>query len=201
MVGVFTSIGTGFSEWAATFEQTKATWFAQLVSSARAAADAIVAAFNAARQTLSTSFPGDPGGIPAMPRASGGYVRGPGSGTSDSILARLSNGEFVMRAAAVDRWGPQFMAALNSLRNPFGGFASGGLRRGIPSFAGGGMVHAHGGGATVNLVFPGGTFALRADNETVGALTREARRAGMLSGRAAGGAASADADRDRHRCW
>jgi hypothetical protein len=71
---------------------------------------------------------------------------------------------------------------LNNLRNPFGGFASGGLvsARSIPSFAGGGMVHTT--NATVNLVFPGGTFALRADNETVGALTREARRAGMLSG-------------------
>jgi hypothetical protein len=114
--------------------------------------------------------------------ATGGYVRGPGSGTSDSILARLSNGEFVMRAAAVDRWGPQFLNALNNMRNPFGGFATGGLvsARSIPSFAGGGMVHTA--GATVNLVFPGGTFALRADNETVGALTREARRAGMLSG-------------------
>jgi hypothetical protein len=44
------------------------------------------------------------------------------------------------------------------------------------------MVHAAGGGAVVNLVFPGGTFAARVDNETVGALTREARRAGMLTG-------------------
>lgn len=33
--------------------------------------------------------------------ATGGYVSGPGSATSDSISARLSNGEFVMRAAAV----------------------------------------------------------------------------------------------------
>lgn len=32
--------------------------------------------------------------------ASGGYIRGPGSGTSDSISAMLSNGEFVMNAAA-----------------------------------------------------------------------------------------------------
>jgi hypothetical protein len=130
--------------------------------------------------------PHDFGGGGSLPDArqfaSGGYVRGPGSGTSDSIMARLSNGEFVMRAAAVDRWGPQFLHALNNLRNPFDGFASGGLvsARSIPSFAGGGMVHTA--GATVNLVFPGGTFAMRADNETVGALTREARRAGMLSG-------------------
>jgi hypothetical protein len=42
-------------------------------------------------------------------------------------------------------------------------------------------------GTPVNLIFPGGTFALRGDNATVGALTREARRAGMLAaGRRAG---------------
>jgi hypothetical protein len=112
--------------------------------------------------------------------ASGGYIRGPGSGTSDSILARLSNGEFVMRAAAVDRWGPQFMMALNNLRNPFG-YAGGGLVR-TPRFATGGMVTATTpDGTVVNLHFPGGSFALRGDREIVGGLTREARRAGMLS--------------------
>ena len=57
--------------------------------------------------------------------ARGGHIRGPGTGTSDSILARLSNGEFVMRAAAVRKYGPDFMAKLNGLRLP--GYASGGL--------------------------------------------------------------------------
>jgi hypothetical protein len=142
----------------------------------------IAEAVKAVAHAFGVSPGGDYGGGGDAAFASGGYVRGPGSGTSDSIMARLSNGEFVMRAAAVDRWGPQFLHALNNMRNPFGGFASGGLvsARSIPSFAGGGMVHTA--GATVNLVFPGGTFAMRADNETVGALTREARRAGMLSG-------------------
>lgn len=109
------------------------------------------------------------------PYAEGGMVHGPGGPTSDSVTARLSAGEFVMRAAAVQRWGPSFMSALNGMggRMP---------SRGIPSFASGGLVTAAGmGGATVNLVFPGGTFSLRGDNETVGALTREARRAGMLA--------------------
>jgi hypothetical protein len=121
-----------------------------------------------------------------VPYAAGGYIRGPGSGTSDSILARLSNGEFVMRAAAVDAWGPRFMMALNNLRNPFG-YAAGGLVR-APRFAAGGMVTATtSDGVTVNLQFPGGSFALRGDREIVGGLTREARRAGMLSaGRMAG---------------
>ena len=39
------------------------------------------------------------------PMATGGLVTGPGSGTSDSIPAMLSNGEFVMRASAVDKLG------------------------------------------------------------------------------------------------
>ena len=38
--------------------------------------------------------------------ATGGIVRGPGSGTSDSIPARLSNGEGVMTAQAVQMFGP-----------------------------------------------------------------------------------------------
>jgi hypothetical protein len=168
--------------------ELKEAWTGLLLALSDSGVFAVVAAgllgIAEAIKAVAHAFGVTPGGeaIKAVAHASGGYVRGPGSGTSDSILARLSNGEFVMRARAVDRWGPAFLSALNNLRNPFGGFASGGLvsARSIPSFAGGGMVHTA--GATVNLVFPGGTFALRADNETVGALTREARRAGMLSG-------------------
>ena len=43
----------------------------------------------------------------------GGLVTGPGSGTSDSILAWLSNGEAVTRARAVDYWGLAMMRAIN----------------------------------------------------------------------------------------
>ena len=35
--------------------------------------------------------------------ASGGYISGPGSGTSDSIIARVSNGEFIVNAQATQR--------------------------------------------------------------------------------------------------
>lgn len=55
--------------------------------------------------------------------AAGGYISGPGSGTSDSIPAMLSNGEYVIRSAAVDRIG---VAALNRL-NKMGHFADGGI--------------------------------------------------------------------------
>ncbi|ENO85539.1 hypothetical protein [Thauera aminoaromatica] len=57
--------------------------------------------------------------------AAGGLIRGPGTGTSDSILARLSDGEFVVRAAAVRHYGTDLLARLNGLRLPR--FAEGGL--------------------------------------------------------------------------
>jgi hypothetical protein len=43
----------------------------------------------------------------------GGYVDGPGSGTSDSIPAMLSRGEYVIKASAVGAYGVDFMNALN----------------------------------------------------------------------------------------
>jgi hypothetical protein len=81
--------------------------------------------------------------------ASGGAVVGPGSGTSDSILARVSNGEYVQRAAAVKHYGLAFMHAVNTLQFKMPKFALGGLvdRINVPSpasllprFADGGAV-------------------------------------------------------------
>lgn len=80
--------------------------------------------------------------------AGGGHVRGAGTGTSDSIAARLSNGEYVIRAAAVKRYGVGVMDALNTLSLPR-------LGRMMPSinhvpkhrFASGGLVQAGGLGA------------------------------------------------------
>ena len=51
--------------------------------------------------------------------ATGGYVSGPGSGTSDSIPARLSNGESVMNARTTSMFGP----LLSSLNQAGGGVA------------------------------------------------------------------------------
>ena len=61
--------------------------------------------------------------------ASGGQVRGPGTSTSDSILAWLSNREFVQPAHAVDYYGANFMEALRKRiipRSMLPGFAEGG---------------------------------------------------------------------------
>lgn len=53
--------------------------------------------------------------------ASGGYITGPGSATSDSIPAWLSNGEYVMRAAAVNKYGVDTFHKLNALNFAKGG--------------------------------------------------------------------------------
>jgi len=46
--------------------------------------------------------------------AKGGYVSGPGTGTSDSISAQLSNGEYVVKADAVKRIGKDTLDRINS---------------------------------------------------------------------------------------
>lgn len=46
--------------------------------------------------------------------AAAGYVRGPGTGTSDEINARLSNGEYVIRASKVAQYGVKTFDAYNN---------------------------------------------------------------------------------------
>lgn len=57
--------------------------------------------------------------------AGGGSIVGAGTGTSDSIPAMLSNGEYVLTAAAVNRLGLPFLDKLNA--GDFPGYAEGGL--------------------------------------------------------------------------
>jgi hypothetical protein len=59
--------------------------------------------------------------------ADGGLVSGPGTGTSDDVFAPwLSNGEFVMKAAAVQKYGEKFMQRLNAGEIDMPRFARGG---------------------------------------------------------------------------
>jgi hypothetical protein len=112
-------------------------------------------------------------GIPT--NASGGYVRGAGSGTSDSILARLSNGEFVMNAASVRRLGVGFLNGLNR-------FAEGGLiDLPSPRFAEGGLVSAAAAATPVHLHLGGHVFSTSATQTVAAALVSEAHRQSMTS--------------------
>ena len=62
--------------------------------------------------------------------APGGFVRGPGTGTSDSILARISNGEYVVNAAATRR----NIGLLDTIN----------YGRQVPRFQSGGLVRSSG---------------------------------------------------------
>jgi tape measure domain-containing protein len=65
--------------------------------------------------------------------ATGGKIRGPGTGTSDSILMWGSNGEFMQPAASVNYYGEAFMEAIRQRRLPK--YATGGLigERSLPA--------------------------------------------------------------------
>lgn len=84
-----------------------------------------------ALETMSVS-----GGIGIFGFASGGYISGPGTSTSDSIPAMLSNGEYVINADAVSRVGAPLLDAINQGRS-------------IRHFASGGLVSGSGGGGII----------------------------------------------------
>lgn len=72
-------------------------------------------------------------------KATGGYITGAGTGTSDSIPAMLSNGEYVLRSSAVDRIGIGTLNAMNA--------------GAVPQFSEGGSVGdvVSGGNHSVNM--------------------------------------------------
>ena len=85
------------------------------------------------------SVPRFDGGGYALDVGPGGMLHGPGSGTSDSIFARVSNGEFVVRASETRKNLP-LLNAINSGRV--------GSVRGAP---GGGSTGGGGGGGVVTV--------------------------------------------------
>jgi hypothetical protein len=54
-------------------------------------------------------------------KATGGPVSGPGTGTSDSIPAYLSNGEYVIKSSAVQQYGKGFFDQVNAQKFALGG--------------------------------------------------------------------------------
>lgn len=69
-------------------------------------------------------------GASVLKKAKGGAIIGPGTSTSDSIPALLSNGEYVINADAAAQIGRTTLDALNSGAYP--AFASGGSVGGVP---------------------------------------------------------------------
>lgn len=78
------------------------------------------------------------GGSGTIMKADGGYISGAGGPTDDLIPAMLSDGEYVIRAAAVQRLGVPTLDRLNAMANTsamtqIAGFASGGaVGRSLP---------------------------------------------------------------------
>lgn len=83
----------------------------------------------------SRAISGDAGAGPGVPVATGGYITGPGTGTSDSIPAWLSHGEYVINAKAAKSVGIDLLDGINSLGHSPGvrsrkrarGYAEGGM--------------------------------------------------------------------------
>jgi hypothetical protein len=75
------------------------------------------------KKTVGSWFAALPGSakVKSYYEGSTGGVKGPGTGTSDSIPAYLSNGEYVLRASAVSQYGVPFLDALNAERLHKGG--------------------------------------------------------------------------------
>lgn len=104
-------------------------------------------------QTLSligTSVSSSASLVEPIGHATGGYITGPGTGTSDSIPARLSNGEFVIRSEAVRRYGTNFLNAVNDgtfarIHTKVPRFAEGGLVKEATNNVGNNMAHSMGG--------------------------------------------------------
>lgn len=158
-------------------ENAFATMFEQIGSGAKSAKDAfadfarsVISAINriAAQKIAETLFGGmsKGGGLGGMISglfkwagfASGGYVTGPGTTTSDSIPARLSAGEYVLRAEAVRRVGVDFLHALNGglfgprWSGPSLAFADGGL---VPDIAQAPAAASSQAVRIVNVIDPG----------------------------------------------
>jgi hypothetical protein len=178
--GAFTWVTNGIN--------TLTDWFDSLWKKVKSVASAIAGVFSGSSSAQQAA----PDAV--LPQAAGGgLMRGPGTATSDSILARLSNGEFVVKTRAVMHYGRELFSRLNNMELPR--FAEGGLAAfdslgpnlGNPSLFLHGMApepSAH----VINLSIDGDRFdGLRAPEQTATNLVRFARQRNVRSaGRAPG---------------
>ena len=187
---VFISVGNNIAEsWESSMSrivnstQSMAADVTSLISGLSSRLETLIRSISRAKSSSGGSSDGD--GF-----ASGGYISGSGTGTSDSIAAWLSNGEFVIRASAVRKYGAAFFAALNGMRLSdavMPKFAMGGLvgmpSMPMPSMALGSARPA----SSLTLVLDGQSFGgLIGPSETISQLemavkTRRIRSTGRAS--------------------
>jgi hypothetical protein len=145
-----TGIGAINSLWASMKSQALTAWSGigtiatKAINAIKTALSSLVTFLNkvwqAAKKALSASNAA--ASAAGSGKAQGGRVFGPGTATSDSIPAWLSNGEWVIKAAAVRKYGHAFMAAVNGMKLPVGGFSGGGeaIAKASRTFSSGGAV-------------------------------------------------------------
>ncbi len=128
-----------------------------------------VGQFSGAIQSLMQQMASAPGGggfgglfSGLLGFAEGGHVSGPGTGTSDSILAAVSNGEFVVNAKSTKRHRAA-LEAINSGRVP--AFAKGG-------FVGGNFANSNTYSPTLNVNVNG----MKGGNAMAGQIAKEVGR-------------------------
>lgn len=131
--------------------------------------------------------------VPSYAMATGGSVVGPGTGTSDSIAAWLSNGEYVINAAAVRRYGVQTFDALNAQKLATGGSVGTAAAQRVVTSIGGGSASAMDMKVTMKLESDGKQstndlmsridmrqFEKMVDNTVRKAMVTELRQGGMF---------------------
>ena len=163
--GAFSTVAGAITNMLATVgkENKELTKLAKVIALAQIAIETGVATAKGISSAMAVPFPGNLGAIAttiatimsgitsaistvkSAKFATGGLVNGPGTGTSDSIPARLSNGESVINARSTAMFGP----LLSSLNQAGGGVAfnpaAGGQREGYEFLAAAvasGMEHA-----------------------------------------------------------
>ncbi len=122
------------------------SFFQKLLAQAKAYLQPIIDMLNA---IAALGGAGGGEGSPSVSAAGGGHIRGPGTATSDSIPAWLSNGEFVVKAKSVSKYGAGLLQAINSGRFKMPKFNMGGLVQSLmPSMTGPRVAYAEGGAVT-----------------------------------------------------
>lgn len=126
VVKFFTDMGTSISDsFKSAFDKVK-QWFSDLWESAKAKLQPILDILKAIKDLAASALSGG-SGDPTVAAAGGGHVRGPGTSTSDSIPAWLSDGEFVVKAKSVSKYGAGLLHAINSGQFRMPKFNMGGL--------------------------------------------------------------------------
>jgi hypothetical protein len=106
--------------------------------------------------------------------AMGGHISGAGTGTSDSIPAMLSNGEYVINADSVKKYGVQTFNAFNNKK-----YAMGGPVTRMP-YANGGLATSSGSMYNINVTLNGSDLDA---NDVARAIHREMKMREIASGR------------------